>query len=215
MTTLVSRAEADAVEARIALLEQRTGVQVVTTIVGKSDAYPEIPWTAFGLGVSAAALAVGVIDVIRPSWTTSALVWSHLVATLAIGAVCAFLAIFVPACGRWFLRDARAAAEVRQTAEAHFLSRGLFGTPERTGLLVFVSVYERRVVLRPDVGLAQRVGGDAWESVIARMAPLLRAGQPAAALQEGLAGIEALLIERGLRGHGQARNLFPDRPTEL
>ena len=215
MSTLISRADADAVEARIAAVEAHTGVQVVTTIVGKSDAYPEIPWKAFGIGISIAALAVGVIDVVRPSWTTSALVWVHLVATLAVGASCALLAMFVPSFGRWFLRDTRGLAEVRQHAQAHFLARELFATSGRTGLLVFVSVYEHCVVILPDVGLAQRVGGDAWDVAIARMTPLLRAGRSGAALLEGLAAIETLLGERGLRGGVDATNTFPDRPTEL
>ena len=41
---LLSKPEADAIEARIARIERTVGVQVVTAIVGRSDAYPELAW---------------------------------------------------------------------------------------------------------------------------------------------------------------------------
>ena len=67
----LSSAEADAVDARIARVEARTGVQVVTAIVGRSDTYPEIPWKAFALGVATAALIIVVLDFTRPDWMTA------------------------------------------------------------------------------------------------------------------------------------------------
>ena len=52
-------------------LEARTGVEVVTAVVGKCDGYPEIVWKAFALGASLAALVVIALDVVRPDWATS------------------------------------------------------------------------------------------------------------------------------------------------
>ena len=49
---LLTRKEADAIDARIARLEARTGVQVVAAVVAKCDAYPEIVWKAFALGAA-------------------------------------------------------------------------------------------------------------------------------------------------------------------
>ena len=47
-------------------LEARTGVEVLAMVVGKSDHYPELPWKAFGLGASLAALAVTIRAVLDP-----------------------------------------------------------------------------------------------------------------------------------------------------
>jgi len=54
----LSQVEADAIEARVAHVEARTGAQVVTAIVDRSDAYPELVWKAFALGIAVAALLV-------------------------------------------------------------------------------------------------------------------------------------------------------------
>ena len=54
---LDAAAEADAIDQRIARVEARTGVQVVGAIVGRSDAYPDLVWKAFALGVAVTALS--------------------------------------------------------------------------------------------------------------------------------------------------------------
>ena len=49
---LLSEGEAAAIDARIARLEERCGVQVVAAVIGKSDGYPEAVWKAFALGAA-------------------------------------------------------------------------------------------------------------------------------------------------------------------
>jgi uncharacterized membrane protein len=128
--------EADEIEAHVAGIEARTGVQIVAAVVGKSDTYVELPWKAFALGVSAAALASVTVDALRPEWTTANTAIIQAVIVLGAGGAVALLAIFVPAFARLFLRAARAEAEVRQYAQSMCLQRQIFATPGRTGVLV-------------------------------------------------------------------------------
>ena len=92
----LSQIEADAIEARVAHLEARTGAQVVTAIVGRSDAYPELVWKAFALGVAIAALLVVALDVVRPDWMSAYAVWSNVTPILGVGAANAILALVLP-----------------------------------------------------------------------------------------------------------------------
>ncbi len=114
----LTSAEADEIEAQVAGIESRTGVQVVTAVVGKSDTYVELPWKAFALGASVAALATVAVDTLRPQWATSntAVVQAGII--LGAGAAAALLAVFVPAFARVFLRAVRAEVEVRQYAQS-------------------------------------------------------------------------------------------------
>src|SRR5438034_847057 len=64
-------AEADAINAQVAGVESRTGVEVATAVVGKSDTYVELPWKAFALGASLASFGVVIADVWRPDWVTA------------------------------------------------------------------------------------------------------------------------------------------------
>ncbi len=68
---LLSKAEADAIEARSARVEARVGAQVIAAIVGKADAHVELPWKAFTLGAVLSGLAIVVADALRPQWVTA------------------------------------------------------------------------------------------------------------------------------------------------
>ena len=211
MTTLLTTDEKAAIETRVAALEQALGIEIVTVVTSRADAYPEIAWKAFAFGASFAALLVVVADVLRPDWVSSALVFTSVVVVLAIGASCALATVYVPAFARLFLRRLRADVEVAQYANAQFLHRELFATPARTALLVVVSLLEHRVVILPDKGLRAHASAAEWDGVIAKMTPQLAAGATGAAVIAGLDAAGDLLGGRAL-GRGAA-NLFADAPV--
>jgi len=206
--------EADAVEARIARVEARTGVQIVTAVVGKCDGYPEIVWKAFALGIAAAALVVVALDVVRPDWVDAHYTWLNVAPILAAGAVSALLAIAVPECARLFLNRLRAAGEVRQFAQAMFLERQLFRTRSRNGVLVLASLFERHVEIVADIGFDGRVDTTQWRAVVETMAPALAAGRPADAFMRALERIEAMLADKGFVREASAGDDLGNRTIE-
>lgn len=64
----LSKSEIDALDLQIARVHAATGIRVVAAEIGKADVYEELPWKAFALGVSLAALAVVGADMFRPHW---------------------------------------------------------------------------------------------------------------------------------------------------
>ncbi len=162
----LNQAEIAAVDARIAAIEAATGVEVVAAVIGKADAYPELPWTAFAVGASLAAFATVVADTLRPDWAMVPATLLAAVTILGVGAVCALAAVFIPAFARLFLRAPRREVEVRQYARSLFLERELFRTRERTGILILVSLFERRIELLPDTGFAAAVTTADWDQVV-------------------------------------------------
>jgi putative membrane protein len=205
--------EAASLDALVARLEASTGVQLVPAIVGRTDSYPEVPWKAFGLGASLSALALVISDYLRPQWATATTAILHAMAVLGTAATCALIASYAPPFARLLLNHRRAAAEVRQFAESMFLRRGLFATRGRTGLLVLVSLFERRIEIVADTGFDGRVSPADWQDVIARMTPHLRDRRPVEALRHALGGVEALLTAKGFRGSAGGNEL-PDALIE-
>jgi putative membrane protein len=209
----LSPAETDAIASRIAQVEAHTGTQLVTAIVGRSDAYPELAWKAFALGAAMAALAVVALDVVRPNWMSAYAVWSNVTPILGVGGANAILALVLPPYARLYLNRVRCHGEVKQCAQAMFLERQLFKTHARNGVLLFASVFERRVELLADVGFHGRVDEHEWRTVIDAMTPLLAAARPAEALTRGLECVEALLSAKGFVATGR-HNELPDRPID-
>jgi putative membrane protein len=212
--SFLSTQEAADLDALVTDIEARTGTQIVPAIVGKSDTYVELPWTAFALGASLAALALVLADAWRPQWSVSSTAIRHVTMVLGPAAAAALLAIFAPPFARLFLRPARSAVEVRQYADSLFLQRGLFATRRRTAILILVSLFERRIEIVADTGCHERITDADWRAVIAKMAPLLRERRPGDALREALAAVDALLQAKGfVRGDGDVDDL-PNRAIE-
>jgi len=124
----------------------------------------------------------------------------HVIATLGVAATCALVAGFTPPLARLLLNQRRAEGEVRQFAQSMFLRRGIFGTRARTGLLVLVCVFERRVEIVADTGFDGRVADADWHNVIGRMTPRLREGRAFEAMRDALDGIESLLVSKRFEG---------------
>jgi putative membrane protein len=178
---------------RVADVEKRTNAQIVLAIVKRSDSYAELPWKAFALGAGVAGAGAVLLDALRPGWDSRFAVLFAVMVTLAAGAVCALLCIGVPRFARIFLDAHRAEVEVRQYAQSLFLSREVFATRERTGILLLVSMFEQQVIVFPDSGLDKRLSREALQSIVARMTTALAAGQAARALENGLQGLEEYL----------------------
>jgi putative membrane protein len=197
---------------RVAEAEKRTGAQIVLAVIERSDSYPELPWKAFALGASIAGLAVSAAFLVRPVWSSGSAALLAAAVTLATGSAAALLCVFAPGFARLFLDAHRAEGEVRQYASSLFLSRELFATHRRTGVLLLVSLFERQVVVLPDTGLAQRLDQDALQGIIARMAAPLKAGQVARALEDGLNRLEDVLA--GMATGDSGENELPDGIVE-
>jgi putative membrane protein len=205
--------ESDDLEKEIAHLEAQTGVQLVTAIIGKADSYVELPWKAFALGAALAGLALVIAAALWPRWTDAGDPLIFAVAILGAGAASAILAVVAPAYARLFLRATRRDVEVRHYAQAFFLRRELFATRERNGILLLVSLFERKVEILPDVGLHARFDAADWRAVIDAMTPLLRERRCFGALQQGVARVQAMLLAKGMTAV-PGGNEFPDRPIQ-
>ena len=209
----LDQGESAALEEAIAGLEAQTGVQVVTAVIGKADSYVELPWKAFALGTALAALVLVVADALSPRWSGADDALIFAVAILGAGAASALLTVAAPPYARLFLRATRRDLEVRHYAQAFFLRRELFATRGRNGMLLLVSLFERKVEILPDVGLHARFDAADWRTVIDAMTPLLRERRCFGALQKGVVRLQALLLAKGMSA-APGGNELADRPIQ-
>jgi len=200
----------DQIKSRARDLETRTGVEFMAALVGKCDHYPEIPWKAFALGAALSAPATVFYQLMQPAWDT---VWTALLTlawVLGSGALVALLTPFWPALARLFLDSERAESESRQYAQGLFLEQSLFGTRQRTAVLLLIGLFERRVVLLPDSGVRDRLKPGQLETVIQQMVPHLRRGDHFQALVQGIGLVEKMLLEAGFSGDPHRPDQIPD-----
>ncbi len=86
--------------------------------------------------------------------------------------------------------------EVKEAAEAHFFSKGLYRTREETGVLIYLSVFESRVRVLGDRGVNAVVASGFWQEIADQIVSEIRAGRPADAVCRAVGRIHAVLEEK-------------------
>lgn len=194
INTLVGRFEAD------------TGIEAVAAVIGKADAYPEIPWKAYAVGSAIGALAVVVFPFLLADWSGASTLAFHALAILGAGAVLAAAVTFAPFVARLFLDRVRAQAEARQYALGLFVEREVFRTTHRRAVLVLVTRFERVAVIIADSGLAQYAPPPELERIAISMRSVLVSQGPAAAFESAFDALRALLARAAFAAPGAPPN---------
>jgi len=209
---ILSETEGEYLEHRVAEVERRSGAQVVLAVVARSDSHAELPWKACALGTALGGILAAAVAFWTPSWLPGQTAYLAVAATLAGGLVGLLACLLLPPFARLLLDSHRAETEARQYADSLFLSRELYATTARSGVLLLVSLFERRVVLRPDRGLDARLSAADLERVVARVTAELKTGPVARALAAGLDALEEVL--GAASGNEPGRDELPNRVIE-
>jgi putative membrane protein len=206
---LLSDADREAVRAAVAEAEKRTSGEIVPYVVPASDAYPNALWKGAAFGALAGPLLALALHRLWDLWGSHFELW--LLMPAAAGAAIGFLlAAFVPPVKLWLAGDEMLELRTRQRAEMAFLEEEVFRTRERTGILLFLSLFEHRVVVLADSGIHTLVQPGQWEGIAAAIASGLRAGRAREALLEAIRSCGDLLERHGVARRADDVNELPD-----
>jgi putative membrane protein len=127
-------------------VEAQTSAEIVVAVRKHSGSYGVL---AYHFGAGLAALVVLVLLVAPDVYSVEAIALDALLA-FALGALCA--ANF-DTLRRLLSRSATLTQNVNRAARAAFFDLGISRTSGRSGILVYVSLFERRCSVLPDVGI--------------------------------------------------------------
>jgi putative membrane protein len=94
---------------------------------------------------------------------------------------------------RYFISRKEIDAEVKEAAVTHFFKHGLYRTREKSGVLVLISVFERRVWVLADEGINAKVPEGQWEEVVKMITDGIKQNRPADAICAAVEKIGDLL----------------------
>jgi putative membrane protein len=205
-----SPADLKEIEAAVREAEGTTAGEIVPYVVSRSDHYEAAAWKGAALGAFLAVAAAATIYQLGGFWGGFLLAWI-LLPTLAGGAVgFAAIALFRPL-RLWLAGPAAVDHHVRGRATAAFVENEVFRTKERTGILIFLSLFERRVIVLADSGINARVEQHEWEAVVADVVEGIRSGRPGQALATGIRRCGELLARRGVAVRPDDTDELPDQ----
>lgn len=149
--------------------EQKTSGEIVPYIVQQSDDYDVAAWRGAAIGVVKGSLLCWLLFWIwGDAW---ALEWLHtdwgIPSVMLIFGVLGFLLTeYIPFFKRLLTGYWQLNKRVHQRALEAFLSEEVFNTRDRTGILLFISLFEHRIEVLGDNGINARVTANDWVEVV-------------------------------------------------
>ncbi|WP_434384583.1 hypothetical protein [Melittangium boletus] len=188
-------------------IESRTAAEVVIAVNARSGHYRHTDYLV-GFGVSLAALVAMLY-----------LPQEFPLETFPVGVALAFVAgvlvlQLLPGVRRRLTASALLDEAVRTTARAAFVDQGITRTTGRTGILVFVSLYERRVEVVTDLGVDPAALGEEWKRALAGVASAVAGSRDPAPFFQALLALTPPL-ERVLPRSPDDVNELPDAPLHV
>jgi putative membrane protein len=204
-----TQTDLDAIAAAVKAAEKRSSGEIVPYVVSHSDHYEAAAWKGAIAGAFLLTLAAAVWRQFGTLWGGATPMW--IVVPPIVGAALGYLAVAVLApLKRAFATRAVLEHHVRQRAAAAFVEREVFKTKARTGILIFLSLFERRVVVLADSGINAKVGQHEWDGIVAEIARGIRAGHPGQALADAIARCGELLARHGMAPAADDTDELPD-----
>jgi putative membrane protein len=192
---LLSEADGKKVADAVARAEKSTAGELVVVCARRSDDYGATR------GVLSLLLALGATQEAHYLWPEQPFV--YLLLLLAFVCVCLYWLFGVGPVLRSVVPSSRRSARVMERALQAFAEEGVCNTRDRSGVLIFLSEAERRVVILADTGIDERVEKDEWENDVNSLLTAIKRGETRQGLVAAVERIGGILAE-----------VFPARPDD-
>lgn len=212
MNDLVAQLDVDRIREAVAAAEGRTAGEIVPYVIVRSDAYEAALWRgAFVLALLSMACTL-LVHQLYEGWGFAWLFtgWGVALVTLLGGAAGAALVAFVPPVKRWLAGPARLDRAVHEQAMKAFVEEEVFNTRDRTGILLFVSLFEHRIEVVGDSGINAKVSPEDWIHVVERIRDGIRSGHVTDGFVDAIGQCGELLRRKGVEIRPDDDNELPD-----
>lgn len=180
--------------------EEKISGEIVPVMIEKSEVYAIAGYRAGVLCSATAFLFMIVLDRFIVHGASHALYYDPLfifIVVLVVGAVgTIFTEMFAPV-RRLFLSRAVMDASCHDAAENAFLEEEIFNTRHRTGIMIFISFFEREVIVMADRGISKVVEQREWDQIVADLLLQIRAGKIVDGLEAAIARCGQILLDKG------------------
>jgi len=202
MASTVSRhftkADRERIRVAVADAERRTSGEIVPYVVEQSDAYEVAEWRGGALAGIATAMLFAALHELTSLWLP--LNFAGLVLVTIVAFVAAMLLVrFLAPLKRLLAGSTEMNHRVSQRAAEAFIAEEVFKTRDRTGILLFISLLEHRVLVVGDSGINAKVEKQDWDDVVATVIEGVKAGAAAEGLIKAIGMCGELLQRQGVR----------------
>lgn len=190
----LSESEREQVMAAVRAAEKTTSGEIVPVVVAASYHYPLAD--LLGAATLAFPTAVFLTPLIGTRlWLGPYNMWVFIGLGAVLFALAQALVKRIPGLKRLFVSQREMNEEVEEAAVTAFFRHGLYRTRDGTGVLIFISVFERKVWVLADRGIHDKVDPGAWDEVVQSVVRGIQTGAQATALCAAIRRVGEILEE--------------------
>jgi putative membrane protein len=190
------------IKAAVKEAENRISGEIVPVIVERSGIYTIANYKASVIAGVFFFVLVIILDRYIIEDATNTLYYDPLFifgVVVAGGALGALLASLSPPAKRWLVSRPYMDDCCRQSAENAFLEEEIFNTRHRTGIMIFISLFEHEVIVMADRGISKVVEQEEWDKIVAHLITYIRSGRIVDGVEAAIKRCGEILLEKGFR----------------
>lgn len=179
-----SRAEKEQIKKSVKAAEERTAGEIAVMLVDESDRYREAEMAGtFAVAGFVSTVVSLILDyTVASSWSLApdphyTSIWFWIPATAVLLVPAWYLFRFFPHLKLALVGRKRIETAVRQRSVLSFYQKGLHQTRNQTGILVFISLLERKVRIMGDRGIHAKIGQAFWNARASELVKGIREGK--------------------------------------
>lgn len=152
-------AEKENIRNAVKEVEKITSGEIVPMVVSASYSYPLSNFIgAFSIGMIIALITVLILK--------NDHLWLFLSVYMAGFIIIHELIKYILPLKKLFISDKEIKAEVEEAAVNAFYKNDLYKTRDKTGVLIYISVFERKVWVLADKGINSKVDAETWSEIV-------------------------------------------------
>lgn len=203
-----TKEEQEQISQAVAAAESQTSGEIVTYYVEQSDDYSETAMRGGLIFTLIGSIGLLVYHRIDEHWAYIGTFESILIVLglLLLGIGLSFIPFIKRILAGKDLIDRR----VQSRAMTAFVNEEVFDTTDRTGILLFISAFEHRVVVLGDTGINAKVKQSDWESVVSTIITGIKKNRLTEGLVDAIALCGELLHKKGVEINADDENELKD-----
>jgi putative membrane protein len=201
--TFFSDEEKERIRQAVESAESRTSGEIATMVVDQSDRYHEAEVLG---GILVAGLVALIIAIVVQHVT----IWTYIPMVCILYIPARLLFIRVQRLKLPFINKLRMMHAVRERAVRAFYEKGLYKTRDENGILIFISILERKVWILGDRCVDLKIPQATWQSHANEISAGIRDGRSCDALCAVIGGCGQVLAEHFPRKEDDTNELPDD-----
>ena len=188
--------ELDRIKAAVKQAESKISGEIVPVFIERSASYSIASYRAAIFFAAIAFLTIIVIDTYFPAYAIYDPFWIFII-TAAAGIIGAALAGYVDPIKKLFLHKIYLDQATARRAQSAFLSEEVFNTRQRTGIMIFISFFEHKVMVIADTGISKVVAQQEWDMLVQNIINNIRQGKLVEGIEGAVLRCGEILLEKG------------------